>query len=269
MAKTNDAMAQQRALRRRRRSRQLLGAVVCLLVVIGAVSVVTTGAGLVAKAFDDTDEKLAYEQRLMTLVGFDPVPFDSLDEANQNTLLSALIWETLANVDKDALEHDDLGAPYLPTLELDKTAASLYGPDYKFTYETFEDRGLTYTYDEERSAFLVPITSAISDYYPQVEKIRREGDTQRVTVGYLSQYNEDGSLILNTSEITPVKYYDYIFTRNDGNYYLSAIVSSEMTASSSAEDADSAASVPNAQDQLMEQLAPETDSQVASDSAAE
>ena len=205
----------------------------------------------------------------MTLVGFDPVPFDSLDEANQNTLLSALIWETLANVDKDALEHDDLGAPYLPTLELDKTAASLYGPDYKFTYETFEDRGLTYTYDEERSAFLVPITSAISDYYPQVEKIRREGDTQRVTVGYLSQYNEDGSLILNTSEITPVKYYDYIFTRNDGNYYLSAIVSSEMTASSSSEETDSADSVPNAQDQLMEQLTPGADSQVSSDSAAE
>ena len=103
----------------------------------------------------------------------------------------------------------------------------------------------------------------------QVEKIRREGDTQRVTVGYLSQYNEDGSLILNTSEITPVKYYDYIFTRNDGNYYLSAIVSSDMTASSSSEETDSADSVPNAQDQLMEQLAPETDSQVTSASAAE
>lgn len=257
MARNNDALAEQRALRRRRRSRQLLGAVVCLLVIIGAVSVVTTGAGLVAKAFDDTDEKLAYEQRLLTLVGFDPVPFDSLEEANQNTLLSALIWETLANVDKDALEHDDLGAPYLPALEIGKTSASLYGPDWKFTYQTFEDRGLTYTYDEERDAFLVPITSALSDYYPQVEKIRRSGDTQRVTVGYLSQYNEDGSLVLNTSEIEPVKYYDYIFTRGSGGYYLSAIVSSEMTVT--AASSSSAVTAQDQQDQLME-LVPGADS---------
>ena len=261
MARNNDALAEQRALRRRRRGRQLLGAVVCLLVIIGAVSVVTTGAGLVAKAFDDTDEKLAYEQRLLTLVGFDPVPFDSLEEANQGTLLAALIWETLANVDKDALEHDDLGAPYLPALEIDKTSASLYGPDWKFTYETFEDRGLTYTYDEERGAFLVPITSALSDYYPQVEKIRRAGDSQVVTVGYLSQYNADGSLILNTADLAPVKYYDYVFTRGDGGFYLSAIVSSETSASSSS--SASSVQADQTQQELMD-LVPGTDSTPAS-----
>ena len=47
----NDAQKERNALRRRRRWRQLLGAVVCLLVVIGLVSVVSGGVRLTATLF--------------------------------------------------------------------------------------------------------------------------------------------------------------------------------------------------------------------------
>ena len=43
------------ALRRRRRLRQMLGAVVCLLVVIGLGSVVSGGVRLAARLFDVTE----------------------------------------------------------------------------------------------------------------------------------------------------------------------------------------------------------------------
>ena len=53
----NDAQKERNALRRRRRWRQLLGAVVCLLVVIGLVSVVSGGVRLTATLFDDSELK--------------------------------------------------------------------------------------------------------------------------------------------------------------------------------------------------------------------
>ena len=60
----NDAQKERNALRRRRRWRQLLGAVVCLLVVIGLVSVVSGGVRLTATLFDDSELKAEYVLRL-------------------------------------------------------------------------------------------------------------------------------------------------------------------------------------------------------------
>ena len=46
------------------------------------------------------------------------------------------------------------------------------------------------------SAYLLPITSVNGNYSPRVMRIRREGSTKRVTVGYLDLY---GSCLLYTS----------------------------------------------------------------------
>ena len=118
----NDAQKERNALRRRRRWRQLLGAVVCLLVVIGLVSVVSGGVRLTATLFDDSELKAEYVLRLRNLVALDPVPFDSIEEANQNTLLNALIWSSISE-DKE-YERDEVGAMYLPTADIDAAAAS-------------------------------------------------------------------------------------------------------------------------------------------------
>ena len=270
MAKGNDAARERNALRRRRKLRQVLGAAVCVLVVMGAFSAVNMGINLVKKAFDDTEERLAYEQRLLYLVALDPVPFDNLAEANKTTLLTAAIWDTIAQSGSDSFEHDEVGAMYLPTIDIDKTVAKLYGPEFKFEHKTFEDRSLVYTYVEEKQAYLIPITSAISDYRPQVAKIKREGDTRRVTVGYLSQNGTGGEFIVG-GDSKPVKYYDYIFTKMDGGYFLSAIVDSEMKAESSTStnsSAQNAVSV-DPQDALQQQVLPEiaTESTSASENA--
>ena len=227
----NDAQKERNALRRRRRWRQLLGAVVCLLVVIGLVSVVSGGVRLTATLFDDSELKAEYVLRLRNLVALDPVPFDSIEEANQNTLLNALIWSSISE-DKD-YERDEVGAMYLPTADIDAAAAELYGPDVHFTYQ----------YVEEKQAYLLPITSVITDYYPQVEEIRREGDTVRVTVGYLSQFSS-GTDFSPDMQYAPVKYQDYLFRRDGDNTYLYAVTESEMKPAASS---SSTASTPAVQ----------------------
>lgn len=247
MANTNDAARERVLLNRRRKLRQILGAVVCILVVIGAVSAVSFSVKMVGKAFDNTEEKVAYEERLLYLVALDPVPFASLSDANLNTLLNAAIWETIAASNADAFEHDETGALYLPTLDIDKTVAKLYGPDFKFTYETFEDRSLVYTYIPDKQAYLIPVTSAIADYMPRVTKIKKEGDIRRVTVGYLSQTGTGGEFIVSAN-VEPMKYYDYLFKKEGKETYLTAIVDSETKATVSADNAANSAPQANSID---------------------
>ncbi len=245
MANTNEEEKRRNALRRRRRLRQLLGAVVCLLVVIGLASVVSAGVRLTAKLFDDTEEREAFEQRLQTLVSLDPDPFDSLETANRARLLDAAIWFVIQqNGDElDTYERDELGAMYLPTLDIDKAVASLYGPDFHFNYETFSDGGLTFQYVPEKNAYLLPITSVNGSYLPRVVEMRREkGGRKRVTVGYLDLYGS-GELIFDPSKLEPVKYLDYIFKKQNGTYYLTAIEQSSM-ALSEAQSSSGASSTP-------------------------
>ena len=185
--------------------------------------------------------------RLRNLVALNPVPFDSIEEANQNTLLNALIWSSISE-DKD-YERDEVGAMYLPTADIDAAAAELYGPDVHFTYQTFEDRGLTYQYVEEKQAYLLPITSVITDYYPQVEKIKREGDTVRVTVGYLSQFSS-GTDFSPDMQYAPVKYQDYLFRRDGDKTYLYAVTESEMKPAASSSASASAPAVQAPQEVL-------------------
>ena len=257
---------ERQALRRRRRVRQLLGAVVCFLVVVGAASLVRSGVGLMAAVFDDTDEREAYAARINTLVALDPVPFNELSEANVPTLLNAAIWDSI-DTENVEYERDESGSMYLPTLDIDRTLAALYGPDFKPTYETFEDHGMTFQYVPEKQAFLLPVTSAISDYSPLVTRIQREsGGVQRVTVGYVSPFGTSGEFDPDAT-LAPVKYQDYLFRRgDDGNYYLYAIVESEtrVDASSSASAPAAAGETADPQSALLDAL---SEAPVASSSA--
>lgn len=254
MATANETDKTRNALRRRRRLRQMLGAAVCFLVVIGLGSVISGGVGLAAKLFDDTKEREALEQRLQTLVSLDPDPFDSLEEANRARLLDAAIWSVIQqNSDRlETYERDEIGAMYLPTLDIDRAVASLYGPDFRFTYDTFSDNGLTFQYVPEKSAYLLPITSVNGSYAPRVMRIRRENGGRRVTVGYLDVYSS-GELVFDPSKLEPVKYLDYIFKKVNGEYYLTAIVKSDMTVSSSTQD--SGTSSDPATDDVMDHVA--------------
>ncbi|MEG2653218.1 MAG: hypothetical protein RSA17_06535 [Ruthenibacterium sp.] len=234
-AKKNPEADARAKLRHRRRLRQLLGAAVCLLVIMGLFSAVSGSIQLVGRMFDDTAEREDYAKRLEYLVALDPLPFDTISGANMGTLLDAAVWGTIAGTNSDDYEHDEVGAMYLPTADIDKTVQALYGPEVKFNYTTFEDHGLTFNLIPEKQAYLVPITSAPTDYAPIVEHIKREGNTKRLTVGYDSPYDQTD---------LPVKYNDYIFTKgSDGKYYLSGIVASATKADALAESG--ASSNPN------------------------
>ena len=102
----NTISQQEHERHKRRRARQWLGLAICLLVLIGAFTVISAAVGGVAILFDDTDEKLEYEQRLQALVMLDPLPFDDLDQADPALLKEAAIWAAVSTAQSSATGLD-------------------------------------------------------------------------------------------------------------------------------------------------------------------
>lgn len=246
----------------RRRRRQLLGGVISLLVVVGAISLIMGGVRVAAGLFDDTAERQQYEKLLAPVVMLDPVPFDSLETADQNMLLQAAIWEAIYNEDITKYDRDEGGALILPVVDVDKNAALLLGKNYALEHHTFSASGMEFVYDEDRKGYIIPITGTTSAYTPKVVKIKNEVQQKIVTVGYVAPptgFSLDGTL--STEQGEPAFYYDYVFTRQDDGYYLTAMKNSDMKPASDAQtpQSNSQAAVPE-NEQLTQELQQQADS---------
>ena len=235
----NPVDREEHARRQRRRRRQVLGLVVCVMVLVGIGSTLFGGYRAVAALFDDTELRAEYEDRLRTLVMYDPLPFASLDQLDQTQLRQACIWGAIFNAQRtlgnlNSYERDpETECLILPVLEVDTFLTQLVGPDYQIQHESFESDGMLYQYSEELKGYLIPVTSEQGLYSPSVVKIKREGRTMRVTVGYVPQFNTTGEFSMTLPD-EPTKYMDYIFTKPDKTFYLTALEASEMKPASSA-----------------------------------
>lgn len=220
---------------KRRRYRQMLGAVLCLLILIGTFNVLAFAVRGVASLFDDTDRKLKYEQRLQTLVMFDPLPFESLSKMEDSTarlVKESAIWSALytAQQSETGLSNyprdPDSEGLVIPAVEVDAAMAALYGPDFKMEHGSFEGVDMNYEYLEDMQGYLIPVTSQIGLYTPQVESLKRKDGKLRVTVGYIPTPALTGDYgMAPPSE--PTKYMDYIFEKSGKEYYLTALQTSE------------------------------------------
>ena len=191
----------------RRLARQVVGSVALLLALIGLFTVLGWIVGLVRSALDDSGLRKAYRDRLYGMVMLDPVAFDDVNSVDPGVFKQAAIWGTVYQVQNsggslDQYERDpDTGSAMIPALEVDTYIANLLGPDYKVPEGTFSTEEFVYQYDEEKQAYLVPVTSSVAQY---------------------------GELSL-TAPTEPTKYMDYVFTRGENRqWYLTALQESEM-----------------------------------------
>ena len=79
----NTITPEEHARIKRRRWRQTLGLLITVLVLIGFITVLRAGVGAVANLFDDTAQKQEYEDQLVGLVLFDPMPFDGIGNIDE------------------------------------------------------------------------------------------------------------------------------------------------------------------------------------------
>ena len=246
----------------RRLARQILGAAALLLALIGLFTVFGWVVSALRTALDDSGRRASYADRLYGMVMLDPLPFDDVNEVDPGVFKQAAIWGTVYEIQReggslDQYERDpDTGSAMIPKLEIDTYIANLLGPDYQLTDGSFSTDEFVYQYNEEKQCYLVPVTSSVAQYTPEVEKITTSGGKMYVTVGYIptTSNSTSGELSL-TTPTEPVKYMDYVFTRGENReWYLTALQESEMKVEATPEPSPTAAVVQDTQSMVESQL---------------
>ena len=263
----------------RRRGRQALGLLITLLVLVGFVTVLRAGVGLVANLFDDTAQKQEYEDKLEGLVLFDPMPFDGIENIDDLTLREAAVWGCIYNIQEtqggfDIYNTDpDTEQRLLPSVEVDAYLARLVGPSFKLTHRSFEMEDMTIEFDESSQCYKIPVTGTVGYYRAVVTKLFKRSGQLHVTVGYIPTSSTDDSII-NQSSDTPTKYMDYLFERQSGSWYLTGLTESETKPDSTASTEAASQPQPMAESDVQDAIlatagSSEAASDAASDAAAE
>ena len=263
----------------RRRGRQALGLLITILVLVGFVTVLRAGVGLVANLFDDTAQKQEYEDKLEGLVLFDPMPFDGIENIDDLTLREAAVWGCIYNIQETQGGFDNYNTDpdteqlLLPSVEVDAYLARLVGPSFKLTHRSFEMEDMTIEFDESSQCYKIPVTGTVGYYRAVVTRLFKRSGQLHVTVGYIPTSSTDDSLI-NQSSDTPTKYMDYLFERQSGSWYLTGLTESETKPDSTASTEAASQPQPMAESDVQDAIlatagSSEAASDAASDAAAE
>ena len=263
----------------RRRGRQALGVLITILVLVGFVTVLRAGVGLVANLFDDTAQKQEYEDKLEGLVLFDPMPFDGIENIDDLTLREAAVWGCIYNIQETQGGFDNYNTDpdteqlLLPSVEVDAYLARLVGPSFKLTHRSFEMEDMTIEFDESSQCYKIPVTGTVGYYRAVVTRLFKRSGQLHVTVGYIPTSSTDDSII-NQSSDTPTKYMDYLFERQSGSWYLTGLTESETKPDSTASTEAASQPQPMAESDVQDAIlatagSSEAASDAASDAAAE
>ena len=259
--------------------RQALGLLITILVLVGFVTVLRAGVGLVANLFDDTAQQQEYEDKLEGLVLFDPMPFDGIENIDDLTLREAAVWGCIYNIQETQGGFDNYNTDpdteqlLLPSVEVDAYLARLVGPSFKLTHRSFEMEDMTIEFDESSQCYKIPVTGTVGYYRAVVTRLFKRSGQLHVTVGYIPTSSTDDSII-NQSSDTPTKYMDYLFERQSGSWYLTGLTESETKPDSTASTEAASQPQPMAESDVQDAIlatagSSEAASDAASDAAAE
>lgn len=161
-----------------------LGGVFLVLAIVGLISVAGFCIRLTNQIMDNTKEKTKFEDYLLSVVMFDPVEFDSPEQADPLFLLQSSMWAALLD-NPDKYTYDESAMLVVPASDLDVYAAKLYGAGVKLQHQTIEGFEASYPYDAQTKTYGVPVMGQTSQYTPKVTKIVKKGDLYTLTVGYI------------------------------------------------------------------------------------
>ncbi|MDR1410469.1 MAG: hypothetical protein LBJ12_09495 [Oscillospiraceae bacterium] len=205
----------------------VLGLLVILLAIFGAITLIMLAGRSVGNLFGDSARRTEYETFLAPVIRNDPDPFDDVSQASQMQLLDCTIWKILqSNLETGQYETVPLadGAGFqIPKADVDAQFAALFGVLDTLEHATIDGGDYVFTYDKTKQAYLVPITAIAPIYIPRVTDIQKKSRSIILTVGYIpaSEYLQDekGNII----QPEPNKYSKITLRTSKDGYFISAI----------------------------------------------
>ena len=211
----------------------LLGLLISVLSIIGAVTVVSSIIGAIVESADTTylhDEMYYYLEPMMF---YAPEPFEDGAKNPQDVFLNAAAYRVMTaeqirmlreNDESCVYAVDDNGRIAVPAEEIEASYKALFGPEAKPEHKSLEDSGLEY--DESDACYYVPFQTPNSMEQPIVVSVEEDSDQYVVRLGFVPandiKLDEYGRAMEPTEEMA-THFKTYILNRQeDGSYYIFA-----------------------------------------------
>lgn len=197
-----------------------VGALMVALATIGLITLLVLLINFAVSFFSDDRQKQEFETLIYPVVMLDPPTFSRAEQADNTMLVKASIWNAVINEGKEKYTDPTSGLLIVPTTDIEKYCAKLFGPGISLGYTSFGDVITPYTYLEDQSAYEVPLEGSSGMYTPKVIKITRDGQKYQLLVGYIPPGFAWGN---SGGEEVPDKFMIYTLTKESGNYYLVSV----------------------------------------------
>ena len=210
----------------------ILGLLVVLLAITGAVFLISTGVGQIRRLTDNEKQKKEYESYLYPIATLDVNTFDDITGADMKELICSSVLSLLEQDSNSPYDFEfvegEVSGMGIPQETVEKAFVSLFGTEVKPVHQSVECSTCIFTYQSQAKRYVIPITSYDAAYTPKVLSIKKtaEGSVELLT-GYIAygdwQKNEAGGY----EQPEPSKYRKITLRNSDKGYYISAIQNAE------------------------------------------
>ena len=208
----------------------IVGLIVLSLSAVGVISIISTVSGDIAEKNREKSllQLSEYEKFVAPVIMYDPDTFDDITMANTEQLISIAIWSVLdSDLAPDTYEYTE-GGMIIPETDVEGKFRELFGSEAVLTHATVDGGGIYFSYSEDNSSYIIPITGVTPIYTPKVIEATERNSTVILTVGYLasSDWAQDSEGNMISPE--PAKYMKITLGKNsDGSFYLRALQTAE------------------------------------------
>ena len=170
-----------------------VGIIVIALAIIGLVTTVQFGAGVISDIANQTALKNEFAAFLYPMVITDGPAFESPESAPSSVNINAAVWRIIMNGDTEKYESDGTNMT-ISEIDVESAAAALFGYGIRIEHQTVGLGTTAFEYNAAAKSYLVPLDPNYNTYWPRVSEISNIGELFTVTVEYMppSMYATEG-----------------------------------------------------------------------------
>ncbi|HEZ7986703.1 MAG TPA: hypothetical protein RWO09_07190 [Ruminococcus sp.] len=208
----------------KKRLYMVLGAVFSVFAVIGIITVIVKGVGLVRSFTSGEVKKDGFTEIIYPAVIMDIEAFGDPTELTSNQMITAAIWSIVMSEDRISKYNVSPGTDtiFIPYMDVEARAVEMFGAEHpEFNHCTVGPIESRFVYSD--GAYNVKIAPITFTYSPEIKSIVKSGNTYTLTVDYIDELpawmeksvaksvefklieKEDGSYIMDSMKILYVK----------------------------------------------------------------
>ncbi len=198
----------------------VVGAIVLVLSIIGAVSTVRFISSTVYDIADQRALKQEFTKFIYPVVITDPPEFSSVEYLHSSTIIASSLWKIILFNDTSHYEKD-MGIMTVPAIDVEASARSLFGYGYEIEHRSIEDVEFLFEYDSSTNSYIVPEKTYYTTYAPKIVELSSVGELYTIKVNYISPSPLASAGI--ASEDDTIKTLIYTVSRSKGKMAIHSI----------------------------------------------